>query len=242
MSDRDQPSIQGPPPAFTLSRGARTRGRGRLALGLAVLVGCAAALAIVRWSRGPVPSTEAPEHRSAGVVAQSSLNKVPTGPSSASDTRQPSSEPDVSVEAPLPTPARPAVRKPLSKPRVAARPTVIAQAALPPEVQPQAAATGAVREFYAALGHGDGAKAATVVAPEAREDGALSAQALTQYYSSLRVPLRVTKIDAINDDRVFVRYQFVTSDDRLCLGSATVDTTRRDGGTLISAIRTFDGC
>jgi hypothetical protein len=72
-----------------------------------------------------------------------------------------------------------------------------------------------VREFYDALGEGDGARAAAVVIPEKRDDGPLSSRELTRFYSSLRAPLRLTQVDPINDNTVFVRYQFVTPDNRL---------------------------
>jgi hypothetical protein len=100
----------------------------------------------------------------------------------------------------------------------------------------------AVQEFYDALGKGDGARAAAVVVQEKREEGPLSAQALTKFYSSLRAPLRVTKLDPIDDDTVFVRYQFVTADDHLCLGTATVSTAHRDGDTLVKGVHAFSGC
>jgi hypothetical protein len=99
-----------------------------------------------------------------------------------------------------------------------------------------------VRDFYNALARGDGARAAAVVVPEKREKGPLSADELTRYYSSLRAPLRVTKIDPMNDDRVFVRYHFVTADNHICLGSAIVDTTPHDGGALVSGVHVFHGC
>ena len=109
-------------------------------------------------------------------------------------------------------------------------------------VSPTRASALAVREFYRALGEGDGARAAEVVVPEKRAEGPLSAGELTRFYSSLRAPLRLTQIDPINDNTVFVRYQFVTADNRLCSGSATVATARRDGDTLVRAIRAFNGC
>jgi hypothetical protein len=114
--------------------------------------------------------------------------------------------------------------------------------ALGAQVPPRRASALAAREFYSALGEGDGARAASVVAPEKREAGPLSAQALTRFYGSLRAPLRIVRIDPVNDDTVFVRYEFVTPNDRLCVGSATVDTIHRDGDTLIRGIRAIDEC
>jgi len=99
-----------------------------------------------------------------------------------------------------------------------------------------------VQDFYNALGQGDGARAAALVVPEKREEGPLSAAELTRSYSSLRAPLRVTKIDPINDESVFVRYHFVTADNHLCLGSAIVDTTHRGGDALVSGIHVFNAC
>jgi len=110
------------------------------------------------------------------------------------------------------------------------------------EVPPRRASGLAVREFYDALGKGDGARAAAVVVPEKREEGPLSASALTKFYASLRAPLRLTKIDPIDDDTVFVRYQFVTADNHLCLGTATVSTAHRDGDTLVKSVHVFNGC
>jgi hypothetical protein len=305
MSNRDDPSIEAPPPHFTLSRSARTgRGRGRGVFTVAVLAACGAALVIARWPHAFAPTTRATPTRATAsrgpiVVARNAASPVParpqalpcyanglligeftaeacasrygvtSGPPAASGNKPeapatatlpampPPAPPaaDVEVAQAGPAPPGPALASPapapasqaaLKPPPKASRPRAIryAMAKRPPtpEIPVRTPAAGAVREFYAALGQGDGAKAAAVVAPEAREDGPLSAGALTQYYSSLRVPIRVTKIDPIDGDKVFVRYQFVTRDDHLCLGSATVDTTQRDGGTLIRAIRTFDGC
>jgi hypothetical protein len=99
-----------------------------------------------------------------------------------------------------------------------------------------------VREFYSALGEGDGDRAAQVVVPEKRDTGPLSARALTRFYGSLRAPLRITGIDPISDDTVFVRYEFVNPDNRRCVGSATVDTAHRDGDTLVKGVRPFNVC
>jgi hypothetical protein len=110
------------------------------------------------------------------------------------------------------------------------------------QVPARRASALAVREFYDALGEGDGARAAAVVIPEKRDDGPLSSRELTRFYSSLRAPLRLTQVDPINDNTVFVRYQFVTPDNRLCSGSATVETIHRDGDTLVRDIHAFNGC
>jgi hypothetical protein len=110
------------------------------------------------------------------------------------------------------------------------------------EVPPQRASVLAVHEFYEALARGDGEGAAAVVVPEKREAGPLSAEEMTRFFSQLRAPLRITEIDPINDDTVFVSYQFVTADDHLCRGTARVSTEHRDGDTLVTGIRTFSGC
>jgi len=109
-------------------------------------------------------------------------------------------------------------------------------------ISPRRASVLAVREFYGALGEADGMRASAVVVPEKREHGPLSAGELTRFYSSLRAPLRLTQLDPIDDVTVLVRYQFVTPDNRLCSGSATVTTTHRDGDTLVRGIRAFDEC
>ncbi|HLZ83690.1 MAG TPA: hypothetical protein VKQ54_08995 [Caulobacteraceae bacterium] len=110
------------------------------------------------------------------------------------------------------------------------------------QISPRRASTLAVREFYRALGEGDGARAAAVVVPERRDEGSLSAGELTRFSSSLRAPIRVTRIEPVNDETVFVSYQFVTADNRLCTGTARVNTSHRDGDTLVQGIRAFNGC
>ncbi|MBA3811857.1 MAG: hypothetical protein H0X27_09515, partial [Caulobacteraceae bacterium] len=100
----------------------------------------------------------------------------------------------------------------------------------------------AVGAFYAALGAGDGDRAAALVDPEKRVAGPLSAGEMTRFYSSLRQPLRLTQIYPLDESTVFVRYRFVTRGTRHCLGAANVMTTQRGGRTLVRGIRAFNGC
>ena len=109
----------------------------------------------------------------------------------------------------------------------------------PPDVD-QSMAT--VRAFYEALGDDDGSRAASLVEPERRDKGPLSAQRMTHFYSSLRSPLRLTSIYPLDPSTIFVRYQFTTADGRICTGAANVATTRRTEQVLIRGIRAYSGC
>ncbi|HEX4740069.1 MAG TPA: J domain-containing protein [Caulobacteraceae bacterium] len=109
----------------------------------------------------------------------------------------------------------------------------------PPDVD-QSMAT--VRAFYEALGDDDGSRAASLVEPERRDKGPLSAQRMTRFYSSLRSPLHLTSIYPLDPSTIFVRYQFTTADGRICTGAANVATTRRTDQVLIRGIRAYSGC
>jgi hypothetical protein len=148
-------------------------------------------------------------------------------------------EPPPAETPPAPTPAQ---QVSLVEPTVRAAPAPEPERTPVAHVSLRSASARAVREFYRALGEGDGARAAAVVIPEERAEGPLSADELTRFYSALRGPLRLTRVDPINDDTVFVGYQFVSADNRLCTGTARVNTIQRDGETLVRRIRAFNGC
>jgi hypothetical protein len=99
-----------------------------------------------------------------------------------------------------------------------------------------------VRDFYRALGEGDAQQASALIAPEARDAGSLSTERIRRFSSAVRQPLRLTGIRALDDGGVFVRYQFVSSANQLCEGSADVATTQRDARVMIRSIRTSYAC
>ena len=250
----DAPVDMKPPGRAPRADAARI-GAGRwVALGSALVLAVGAALAIVVWPRGPAAPRAAPTPKSAPAPIGAA---APPPPQLFADAApKPHASPGVRASTPSDAPARPrrssaTLAEPPREP--AAR---LPRTRRPPpqehggdtgrgptgDVSPGRAPAQAVRDFYGALAKGDGARAAALVVPEKREEGPLSASELTRSYSSLRAPLRVTKIDPISDDEVFVRYHFVTADNHVCLGSAIVDTTPRDGGALVSGIRVFHGC
>jgi hypothetical protein len=99
-----------------------------------------------------------------------------------------------------------------------------------------------VRAFYSALSAGDGASAAQLVVPSKRRSGPLSAGALSRYYSSLRRPLRLQSVTAVDANTVRVAYDYVLADGRLCRGQASVGVVQREGRNLVSGIRTRGPC
>lgn len=105
--------------------------------------------------------------------------------------------------------------------------------------QPRTAAT-VVREFYQALGAGNGAAAAEYIAPEHRS-GPLSAEAMTRFYSRLSEPLRLTAVNQISASDFFVSYRF-KAPGRTCRGRAVVRTIAKGGEDFIENIRALDGC
>jgi hypothetical protein len=156
------------------------------------------------------------------------------------------SAPSPEASAPPPAAAPPA-------PRAAAVASAEAPRVAPPESPPSAnvvplqppdvdQSMATVRAFYEALGDDDGPRAASLVEPERRGTGPLSAQRITRFYSSLRSPLKLTSIYPLDPSTIFVRYQFVTTDGRTCTGAANVATTRRSDQVLIRGIRAYSGC
>ncbi len=245
-----------PPPGRAARAGSGRIGAVRwVAVGSTLVLAVGTALAIILWSRGPVaprgaepirgplPATPPPS-----VASPSESTPAPIA-APASPQR-----PLLAEAAPKPHAASPTRSSavPVSPPRaLAPRLARTRRAALHDgdsargpigEVSPRRASALAVRDFYNALSGGDGARAEAAVVPEKRDEGPLSASELTRYYSSLRTPLRVTKIDPIDNDKVFVRYNFVTADNHVCLGSAVIETTPHDGRALVSGIHVFHAC
>jgi hypothetical protein len=99
-----------------------------------------------------------------------------------------------------------------------------------------------VRAFYEALGSSDGVRAASLVEPEKRQAGPLSAGRINRFYGSLRAPLRLTSIYPLDPSTIFVRYQFVTAEGRPCSGAANVATTRQGDQVFIRGVRAYSGC
>ena len=100
----------------------------------------------------------------------------------------------------------------------------------------------AAQDFYRALGEADGARAASLVVPEKRRGGPLSASAIDRFYSSLQAPLRIIDLRPLDNRTVAVRYQFVDPEGVLCSGASEVATTVRDGRVLVEGIRTQSRC
>lgn len=97
-----------------------------------------------------------------------------------------------------------------------------------------------VRAFYAALGAGNGAAAASHVVPEKRSSGPFSPGAISRFYGRLPEPLRLTGVTPDGSAyRVTYRYSAGRSH---CSGVAVVRVTNRGGQDLISSIRSLSGC
>lgn len=103
-------------------------------------------------------------------------------------------------------------------------------------------ATTTVQAFYLALEAGNGETAAMNVVPEKRDDGPLSAKALTNYYGNLEQPLKLLSVSSLGPNRFRAWYDFTQQDHKLCKGSSLVTTQRVDNLNLISSIKSETGC
>jgi hypothetical protein len=115
-------------------------------------------------------------------------------------------------------------------------PPPVPPANTPPAEEPREDAVAAVRMFYAALSEADGTAAAALMVPEKRGRGNFNPAAMTRFFSSLRQPLTVRSIVALDDDTVAVAYDFVGPNGQACDTVATVRTVHSAGMTLIQSI------
>lgn len=99
-----------------------------------------------------------------------------------------------------------------------------------------------VRAFYDDLGAGDGDQASELVAPQKRERGPFSPQALTRFYSSLPEPIRLVNAYPHSGGSVFVRYRFTAAGGHVCDGNADVKTAWVGERLLIESIHSYSGC
>jgi hypothetical protein len=98
-----------------------------------------------------------------------------------------------------------------------------------------------VQAFYMALGAANGDEASKFVVPDKRSSGAFSANAITNFYSRLIVPLTLIDVLAINSNEYRVHYSYVSGSGR-CNGESVVRTTKINGMNLIESIRAISDC
>ena len=99
-----------------------------------------------------------------------------------------------------------------------------------------------VRGFYLALEVGDGDTASQLVIPEKRNGGPFDAEALSEFYGNLRVPLELHSVRKLEDRLYEARYTFETKGGKFCDGLSVVTTTVRQGRNLIQKIKAPNGC
>jgi hypothetical protein len=99
-----------------------------------------------------------------------------------------------------------------------------------------------VRAFYQALGKADGKTAASFIIPEKRITGPLSEDEITNFYSKLIEPLRLSNVVAAGNNQFRASYSYRASRTRSCDGSALITMTERDGRAYIETIKAFGGC
>lgn len=118
---------------------------------------------------------------------------------------------------------------------------VTAIASAPAMISEYGTAATTIRAFYLALEAGDGITAAKFVVPEKRQNGPLSAGAMTTFYSSLIEPLQLTALTRLAENKYAVSYRFKSSKGA-CDGRAEVTVTKRRGADFIRSIHALSGC
>jgi hypothetical protein len=140
------------------------------------------------------------------------------------------------AQARIQTLASVAVGAPTAAPAAASSQTAALQA-----VRPLSDDAGIVREFYLALGRGDGSKAASLIVPEKRSSKAYNADEMTKFYASLADPLSLISVTSLGDNKYQAAYTFRTRT-TTCNGSAVVAITKRGGQSYIEGIKALNGC
>lgn len=100
----------------------------------------------------------------------------------------------------------------------------------------------ATTAFYTALSAADGESAASLVVPEKRGKGPFNEQSIHAFYGAMSVRLKLTGTSLSGQDTVRVSYEYRTDKGRQCRGRADVQTVYAYGRTLISKIKSLDGC
>jgi hypothetical protein len=98
-----------------------------------------------------------------------------------------------------------------------------------------------VKAFYGALSKGQGTEASERIAPEKRSMPQFAAASMSQFYGTLKVPLRLGSIEAAGPASYLVHYTY-TASKTMCDGSALVKTIVQDKQSYISSIKSLNGC
>jgi hypothetical protein len=96
-----------------------------------------------------------------------------------------------------------------------------------------------VRQFYEALGLGDGEEAAKYITPSKRGKGSYDPKDMTAFYSSLRERLKLAEAEGVmsfNPYEYEVRYTYTSATGSLCEGHAIVKTVVIDDVEYIQSI------
>jgi hypothetical protein len=116
------------------------------------------------------------------------------------------------------------------------------QQSVPSDIEGSDPALDVVTRFYKALEHGDGQTASSLVIPEKRTVGPLSAGDLTHFYSGLAEPLHLENVTPVLPGTVVAHYTYTPRAGARCSGAATVLVTTRSGEPLIERIKANSGC
>ena len=94
----------------------------------------------------------------------------------------------------------------------------------------------AVSKFYNAISRADGVAAAALVIPEKRGKGAFNELNISNFFGTLKSPLKVESMVQSNPNKVNVTYSFVDKTGKTCRATAVVTTEYQYGRTLIQQI------
>lgn len=97
-----------------------------------------------------------------------------------------------------------------------------------------------VRQFYEALGDGDGARAAAMIVPEKRVKR-FAPEAMTRFFGSLAEPLRLISVTSKEPQKFVAEYTYRAAK-RECNGVTEVSVQRRQDRWYIESIKSMSGC
>ena len=109
------------------------------------------------------------------------------------------------------------------------------------EIKQNQTAKGTVEGFYQALEKGDGARASGFVIPEKNKRGPFSPKALSDFYGTLKEPLKIEEIYEEQPDR-FAAFYHYRAGNKICRGSSTVTVEKRAGRYFIKSIKALSAC
>jgi hypothetical protein len=99
-----------------------------------------------------------------------------------------------------------------------------------------------VTQYYHAIERATWTEASSYVIPEKRDQGPLSASALSQAYRALQTPLHLGAVEQSPDGSVIAHYMYVSPNGDRCVGTSRVMIVNKPEGHLIDDVIANENC